>query len=171
MDAYLTDVVMPTLQQRLAAEPQVFRGEVSFVVPPEGLAEAARLLRDELDFDALLDLTAVDYWPEGRPRFQVIYQFYSYTHNVAVRLRVPVEEDAAEVPSLVDLYPSANWYEREVWDMFGIRFAGHPDLRRILMPYDWVGHPLRKDYPLGYEEPQFTFNFDDIERRKPRPRS
>ncbi len=171
MDAYLTDVVMPTLQQRLAAEPQVFRGEVSFVVPPERLAEAARLLRDELEFDALLDLTAVDYWPEGRPRFQVVYQFYSYTHNVGVRLRVPVEEDAAEVPSLVDLYPSANWYEREVWDMFGIRFAGHPDLRRILMPYDWVGHPLRKDYPLGYEEPQFTFNFDDIERRKPRPRS
>ncbi len=171
MDAYLSDVVIPTLRERLAAAPTVFRDEVSFQVPAERLLEAARLLRDELGFDALLDVTAVDYWPEGRPRFHVVYQFYSYTHNVAVRLRVPVEEVAAEVPSLVGLYPSANWYEREVWDMFGIRFAGHPDLRRILMPYDWVGHPLRKDYPLGYEEPQFSFNFDDIERRKPRPRS
>ncbi len=171
MDAYLTDVVVPTMRERFGVEPTVFRDEVSVMVPPERLTEAAQVLRDELGFDALLDITGVDYWPEGRPRFHVVYQFYSYTHNVGLRVRVPVEEDAAQVPSLVPLYPSANWYEREVWDMFGIAFAGHPDLRRILMPYDWVGHPLRKDYPLGYEEPQFSFNFDDIERRKPRPRA
>lgn len=171
MDAYLTDVVVPTMRERFGVEPTVFRDEVSVMVPPERLTEAAQVLRDELGFDALLDITGVDYWPEGQPRFHVVYQFYSYTHNVALRVRVPVEEDAAQVPSLVPLYPSANWYEREVWDMFGIAFEGHPDLRRILMPYDWVGHPLRKDYPLGYEEPQFSFNFDDIERRKPRPRS
>ncbi len=171
MDAYLTEVVIPEMRKRLQAEPHIFREEVSFRVSPEQIHAAAQMLRDELAFDALLDLTAVDYWPEGQPRFQVVYQFYSYTHNVALRLRVPVPEDRAEVPSLVDLYPSANWYEREVWDMFGIHFSGHPDLRRILMPYDWVGHPLRKDYPLGYEEPQFSFNYDDIERRKPRPRA
>jgi len=72
------------------------------------------------------------------------------------------------MPTLEGIYPNANWKEREIWDMFGIRFEGHSDLRRIILPADWEGHPLRKDYPLGYEEPQFTFNFDEIRLHKPR---
>ena len=81
--------------------------------------------------------------------------------------KAPVAGDSPAVPTITGLWPGANWHEREIWDMFGIRFAGHSDLRRILMPQDWVGHPLRKDYPLGYEEVQFSFNYDEIDQRKP----
>jgi NADH-quinone oxidoreductase subunit C len=87
-----------------------------------------------------------------------------------LELRVPLNGDEPTMDSVIPVFPNANWHERELWDMFGIRFNTHPDLRRILMPEDWVGHPLRKDYPLDYEEVQFTFNFDEIELRKPRPR-
>jgi NADH-quinone oxidoreductase subunit C len=82
-------------------------------------------------------------------------------------VRVPVNANEPVLPTITSIYANASWREREVWDMFGIRFQGHPDLRRILMPQDWQGHPLRKDYPLGYEEPQFTFNFEEINQRKP----
>jgi NADH-quinone oxidoreductase subunit C len=109
----------------------------------------------------------VDYWPQQDPRFNVIYQMTSITKNLSVQVRVPVPATNPEVPTVTDVFAAANWREREAWDMFGIRFSGHPDLRRILMPADWEGHPLRKDYPLGYEEPQFTFNFEEIDLRKP----
>jgi NADH-quinone oxidoreductase subunit C len=82
-------------------------------------------------------------------------------------VRVPVPGVRPRVATIERLYPNANWRERELFDMFGIDIEGHSDLRRILMPHDWEGHPLRKDYPLGYEEPQFTFNFDEIDVRKP----
>ena len=82
-------------------------------------------------------------------------------------MRVPVKATNPVVPTVSAIFESANWREREVWDMFGIRFEQHPDPLRILMPQDWEGHPLRKDYPLGYEEPQFTFNFEEINLRKP----
>ncbi len=169
MDAYL-ELVVQALQDRFNVQVETFRDEVSLIVQPEDIVEVCRTLRDEYNFDFLADLTAVDYWPQQAPRFHVVYQLYSYLHNVALRLRVPVDGEEPEVPTVEGVYPNANWYEREVWDMFGIKFAGHSDLRRILMPFDWVGHPLRKDYPLGYEEPQFTFNFHDIERKKPRAR-
>jgi NADH-quinone oxidoreductase subunit C len=84
-----------------------------------------------------------------------------------IGLRVALDGNAPTMPSITGIYANANWFERELWDMFGIHFDGHPDLRRIVMPYDWVGHPLRKDYPLGYEEVQFSFNFDEIDVRKP----
>ena len=84
------------------------------------------------------------------------------SNNVRLRLRVPLNGNAPHLRHVEKVYPNANWYEREVWDLFGIRFEGHSDLRRIVMPHDWEGHPLRKDYPLGYEEVQFTFNFDEI---------
>jgi NADH-quinone oxidoreductase subunit C len=118
-------------------------------------------------------MTAVDYWPkflvqdEEIARFHVIYQFTSVSNNLRLGLRVPISAAKPSLPTISDIYMNANWREREIWDLFGIRFEGHPDLRRILMPADWEGHPLRKDYPLGYEEPQFTFNADQIDKRKP----
>ena len=105
----------------------------------------------------LMDLTAVDYqkFPgrEDGPRFDVVYHLYSIPHNHRVRLKVQVEEDDAWVPTATGLWPIANWLEREVWDMFGIRFEGHPDLRRLLLYEEFVGHPLRKDYPITRRQP------------------
>jgi NADH-quinone oxidoreductase subunit C len=104
-----------------------------------------------------MDLTAVDYqkYPgrEDGPRFEVVYHLYSIARNHRVRLKVRVDEDDAVVPTAVPLWPIANWFEREVWDMFGIRFAGHPDLRRLLLYEEFVGHPLRKDYPINRRQP------------------
>ena len=97
----------------------------------------------------------------------MVYRLYSTGNNVFLGLAVPVSGDTASLPSVESVYPNANWHEREVFDMFGIDFQGSHDMRRILMPTDWEGHPLRKDYPLGYEEVMFTFNFDEIDRRKP----
>jgi NADH-quinone oxidoreductase subunit C len=118
-----------------------------------------------LQFNFLSALTAVDYWPH-EPRFAVAYQLYSVSNNCFLGLRVLLPGETPEISTLETVYPNANWHEREVYDLYGITFRDHSDLRRILMPYDWEGHPLRKDYPLGYEEVQFSFNFDEIDRRK-----
>ena len=144
-----------------------FRGDVRVLLDSEHIIAASQRLRDDYGFEMLADLTAVDYWPKIAPRFHVVYRFRSIKHNTDIQIRVPVPAEKPSLPTLEDVYPSANWYEREIWDMFGIRFVGHSNLRRILMPHDWQGHPLRKDYPLGYEEIQFTFNFDEIDLRKP----
>jgi NADH-quinone oxidoreductase subunit C len=149
-----------------------YRGDVSLVIPAEKIVAACQQVQG-LGFELLSALTAVDYWPQASSpqgeasRFQVIYQFTSVASNLVLTLRVPVPGINPSLPSVSHLYRNANWRERELWDMFGIIFQGHPDLRRILMPADWEGHPLRKDYPLGYEEPQFTFNFEEINLRKP----
>jgi NADH-quinone oxidoreductase subunit C len=140
----------------------------SLVIPGEYIAEVCKTLRDEFNFKFLSDVTATDYWPEEEPRFHVIYNLLSHSHNVRLCLRMHLNGDSPSIHTIEDVFPNANWYERELWDMFGIHIEGHSDLRRILMPYDWEGHPLRKDYPLGYEEPQFTFNFDEIAQRKHR---
>jgi NADH-quinone oxidoreductase subunit C len=166
MDDELAPIV-EVIQARFATQVQEFRDEVSLIVSPNHIVEVCQTLRDEFGFDMLSDETAVDYWPEENPRFHVVYQLYSIAHNLRLCLRVPVPGISPSVPTIEGVYPNANWHEREIWDMFGIRFAGHSDLRRILMPQDWVGHPLRKDYPLGYEEVQFSFNYDEIDRRKP----
>jgi NADH-quinone oxidoreductase subunit C len=144
-----------------------FRGDVSLIIQPEHIVEVCRTLRDEFEFNLLSEETAVDYWPQEDPRFHVVYGLRSLPKNLILFLRVPLNGNAPTLPSLVEVYRNADWFERELWDMFGIRVKGHPDLRRILMPYDWEGHPLRKDYPLGYEEVQFTFNFQEIDARKP----
>jgi len=124
-------------------------GDWTVIVPVDRLIEVARWFRDtpETAFDYCSDLTAVD-WPTRAPqRFDVVYCLYSVPHRRRVRLKVRVA-DEEPVPSVTGLWPATNWYEREVFDMFGIRFTGHPDLRRILMPEEWQGHPQRKDYPL-----------------------
>ena len=135
------------------------RGDATLVVERGTLVDVLRFCRDEptLGFDVLMDLTAVDYqkYPgrEDGPRFDVVYHLYSLGHNHRVRVKVRVDEDDATVPTAVDLWPIANWFEREVWDMFGVRFSGHPDLRRLLMYEEFVGHALRKDYPINRRQP------------------
>ena len=129
--------------------------------------EALTLLRDKHEFELLSAQTATDYWPQMTPRFHVIYQLTSLAKNLSVQLRVPVNGDQPTVPTATRVYDVANWRERELMDMFGIQFEGHPDPRRLLLPEDQKGYPLRKDFPLGYEEPQFTFNYEEIDLRKP----
>lgn len=143
-------------------------GELVAVIEPGSVVMACKVLHDDPDlhFDLLACLTAVDYFPD-EPRFSVVYRLYSTRENVWVGLRVPLPGTDPTMPTIESVFPAANWHEREIYDMFGIDFDGHTDQRRILMPLDWEGHPLRKDYPLGYEEVQFTFNFDEIDRRKP----
>jgi NADH-quinone oxidoreductase subunit C len=154
--------ILARLRGRLGArvlDTHEHHGDHTAVVSAEGIVDALRFCRDEPDlgFDMLMDLTAVDYlkYPgrEDGPRFDVVYHLYSVTHNHRVRLKVPVEQDAPSVPTATALWPIANWLEREVWDMYGIRFDGHPDLRRLLLYEEFVGHPLRKDYPMERRQP------------------
>lgn len=130
------------------------RGDDTAVVAREALLDVCRFLKTdpELQYNFLIDITAVDYL--GRhPRFEVVYHFFSLPFNRRVRLKTLVPEDDPIVDSLTGLWKGANWYEREVWDMFGIRFRGHPDLRRILLYEEFEGHPLRKDYPIHKRQP------------------
>jgi NADH-quinone oxidoreductase subunit C len=115
----------------------------------EGLHATLETLRDREDlcFACLAELTAVDIWPR-EPRFELIYILISLKHRVRLRLKVRLYGSDARVPTASDVWPAANWLEREVWDLFGITFDGHPNLRRLLMPDDWEGFPLRKDYPV-----------------------
>lgn len=163
----LTSKIVETFQQRFQAGLYEFRGETSLILAKEHIVAAAQALRDEFNFELLTEETAVDYWPQETPRFHVVYRMRSLKHNAIIGIRVPLDGNAPTIPSLCGVYANANWFERELWDMFGIHCENHPDLRRIIMPQDWVGHPLRKDYPLGYEEVQFSFNFDEIDVRKP----
>lgn len=154
------------LQKKFGGETIEFAGNTSLVLDAGSILDAVKETR-KMGFERLSDITAVDYWPQEIPRFHVVYQFTSLKHSATFAVRVPVPGISPSLPSVEKVYPNANWREREIYDFFGIRFEGHSDLRRILMPYDWAGHPLRKDYPLGYEEPQFSFNFDEIDARKP----
>jgi NADH-quinone oxidoreductase subunit C len=159
--------IIENLVKRFDGQTTEFAGETSLTLPVEKIAEAAKVLHDEFGFDLLSDITAVDYWPEENPRFHLHYRFTSIPNRQTLNVRAPVLATSASAPSVEAIYHAANWHEREVYDMFGIKFEGNSDLRRILMPHDWEGHPLRKDYPLGYEEPQFSFNFEEIDVRKP----
>ncbi len=169
MDEKLSPIVS-ALVERFACEAQEFRGEVSLIVAPERLVGLMTALRDEFAFEQLVDITAVDYYPQEAPRFHVVYHVRSLSQGLVLCLRVPLVGNAPSLDTAEKVYPNANWYEREVYDMFGVTFIGHSDMRRIIMPADWQGHPLRKDFPLGYEEVQFTFNFDTVSKRKPHPK-
>ena len=127
-------------------------GEVTITVPAEKIWAACNYLREKQDFDLLADLCGVDRGPEDDPRFEVNYHLFSTLHFRRLRLKVLLPEDAPNIESVTDIWDTANWHERETFDLVGIVFEGHPDLRRILLPSDFDGHALRKDYPLrGYE--------------------
>jgi NADH-quinone oxidoreductase subunit C len=124
-----------------------FRGEKTYTIRPADLREVAIFCRDDLSFDYLIDITSVDNLGE-EPRFEIVYELYSMTLAVHLRLKLQVSEDVGAVDTVSDIWPTANWHEREIFDMMGIKFTGHPDLRRILM---WDGYPyfpLRKEFPL-----------------------
>jgi NADH-quinone oxidoreductase subunit C len=129
----------------------VDRGEITYYVQREHLVGLCRTLRDDaaLRFELCSSVSGVDYGTEVAQRLHAVYHLTSMTYRRRIRLEVAVDVDDAHVPSVVEVYPTADWHEREAWDMFGIVFDGHPALTRILMPDDWDGHPQRKDYPLG----------------------
>lgn len=127
-------------------------GEVTVFVPRESILDICRFLKAEHGFDMLADLCGVDRGPEEEPRFEVNYHLFSTIHYSRLRLKVLLSDDDPKVPTLTRLWKTANWHERETYDLVGVIFDGHPDLRRILLPSDFDGHALRKDYPLrGYE--------------------
>jgi NADH-quinone oxidoreductase subunit C len=135
--------------KQVVAEVIEFRGETTVVVPANRLVGVCEFLADEpsLRFRFLEDLTTVDRFPL-EPRFELNYQLLSIEKTLTLRLRVKLAGAEPSVQTVTGVWPTANWHERETFDLFGIRFQGHPDLRRILMPEDWEGHPLRKDYPV-----------------------
>ncbi len=156
------------------------RREPTGVVDRASIVEAARYLRDERGYQLLRSVTAVDFL-RADPRFHVVYHFSAIPAGVMAGraeadpedparllcLKVPLPAEDPVVDSLTPVYPTANWHERETYDMFGIDFAGHPDLRRILMPTDYEGFPLRKDHPQKYEEVAFSFNQEEVYSKKP----
>lgn len=146
-----------------------FRGETTLSLPRESLLDIARFLRDDpsLKFELYVDVTALDWYPK-EPRFDVLISLLSVETNARIRLRVQVSEWDANLPSLVPVFPGANAFEREVFDLFGINFVGHPFMHRILLPDNTEGHPLRKDHPLGFETIEFTHTIDAVEARKPK---
>lgn len=141
---------------------EVVHGELTVTVKAAAIVGFVQFLRDDAEcrFTTLVDITAID-WPERVARFDMVWHFLSMWKNQRIRVKAAVAEDEM-CPSIVEVYPAANWYEREVFDMFGILFSGHPDLRRLLTDYGFRGHPLRKDFPTtGYIE----LRYDEVQKR------
>lgn len=154
---YITDTFLDEIVER-----QLRLDELTVTVRRDDILEVLKVLRDDANcqFKQLVDVCGVDY-PEKETRFAVVYNLLSLTHNLRIRIKIWTDEDTP-VPSACELFSSANWWEREVWDLYGIYFSGHPDLRRILTDYGFEGHPLRKDFPLtGYVE----MRYDDEQKR------
>ncbi len=141
-----------------------FRGELTLSIAPGALREVCAFCRDNLAFDLLLDISSIDHF-ENEPRFEVVYELYSLAKGLHLRLKTTAGGDEPSAPTVSDLWPGANWHEREVWDMMGIRFDGHPDLRRIIMWEGYPYHPLRKDFPL---EGKYS-NVPDVAFTEPAP--
>ena len=154
--------VLTSMVPKWLEEIQVIRGEIICIVPSWALLPFLTFLKNHTNtqFKMLIDITAVDY-PSRSSRFEVVYQLLSIHYNARIRVKTNVDE-LTPIESVSSLFPSANWFERETWDMFGICFLNHPDLRRILTDYGFEGHPLRKDFPVsGYVE----FRYDDSKKR------
>jgi NADH-quinone oxidoreductase subunit C len=132
----------------LSVDASEHRGQLAIWVPAEKIAEVCRFLKEEQTYRRLSFITAVDWYPV-EPRFEVVYSLHSVERNHWLRLKCKVSGESAEIDSVTGVWKAADWYEREVFDLFGIRFRNHPDLRRIMLPEDWQGHPLRKDYPVS----------------------
>ncbi len=157
LSEFLTSRLGPTLTGTTTA-----RGELTIGVGRDEIAKVLKLLRDDLrcQFECLIDICGVD-WPERERRFDVVYHLLSPRQNLRIRVKVETDEETP-VPSAVDVFPAANWFEREAYDMYGILFSGHPDLRRLLTDYGFRGHPLRKDFPMtGYVE----VRYDDEQKK------
>jgi NADH-quinone oxidoreductase subunit C len=157
----LAGLIEPVLGDVIVSR-TIASGELTFVVEGHAIMRALTFLRDEpsLLFKELVDLCGVDY-PARERRFDVVYHLLSVRHNLRLRLKVETDE-ATPVPSVRSVYPTADWFEREAWDMYGILFSGHPDLRRLLTDYGFEGHPLRKDFPMtGYVE----LRYDEEQKR------
>lgn len=123
------------------------RGEISLEVAPHRIVEVCRYVKQSEEFNRLASVTAVD-WAPREPRFEVVYHLHSLSRNLRLRLKCWVSGELPEIDSVTGVWRAANWYEREMFDLFGITFRNHPNLERIMMPDDWEGHPLRKDYPI-----------------------
>jgi NADH-quinone oxidoreductase subunit C len=162
-----------------------FRGETTVVVNPESIQPVMEYLRNTsgLVYNFLSDISAVDYYPNDygeengydgtakafRPeRFGISYHIYSMLYNRRLRIKTFAMEEDPQVPTVTNVWPAANWLEREIMDLMGVNFTGHPDQRRLLMPDDWDGHPQRRDYPMGKETIAFSFNAEEIYKFKPR---
>lgn len=160
MSPATTDKTTPASPRQLAEQlqarapgalsgPTEFRGEVSLELSdPQRIAEICALAKKELGFDYLVDITSIDNYGED-PRFSIVYHLYGYGHRRYLRLRTAVSEESPELPTVTTVWQTANWHEREIYDMMGVRFRGHPDLRRILMWEGYPHHPLLKDFPVG----------------------
>jgi len=140
------DSLGKSFEEKIQSKPE-FRGETTCTIAASDLREIAKFCRDELSFDYLIDITSIDNFGDD-PRFEIIYELYSMPHAVRLRLKLHISEEVGAVDTVCDIWPTANWHEREIYDMMGIKFNDHPDLRRILM---WDGYPffpLRKEFPL-----------------------
>ncbi len=160
----LSDTVSMALGDAVTGKLE-FRGELTLLTTAERIVEVLRYLKDQQHFNMLADETCVDYYPKS-PRFGMIYQLYSTSKNVRLRIKLMLGETNPVVPSACAVFENANWFERELYDLLGIQFSDHPDLRRIMMPPGWEGHPLRKEHPVKVEEVAFTFNRKRIDEGK-----
>ena len=142
-----TEKILYALPKEAVKSVQEFRGQVSLIVEPERIIDVLKLLRDRFGFRYLIDLTAVDHLP-NEPRFEVVYHLWCHAEKRLIRVKTFAKGEPPTISSVVGLWSTANWHERECYDMFGIIFDGHPDLRRILLWEGFDGHPLRKDYPV-----------------------
>jgi NADH-quinone oxidoreductase subunit C len=146
--------VIQSIREKISSDVlgyHAYKGDDTLVVKREAIFKIMKILKEEFQFEMLMDICAVDFLGQ-QPRFEVVYHLNSLSRKMRLRVKVPVDE-GQEVESVVPLWPIANWLERETWDMMGIPFANHPDLRRILMYEGFVGHALRKDYPINRRQP------------------